>query len=247
MAGTTPEGLVPVLAGARHIVVLTGSGVSAESGVPTFRDAQTGLWERYRPEDLATPGAFERDPQLVWNWYEWRRGLVRGASPNEAHRALARLAGRHPPLTLITQNVDGLHQRAGSPSVIEFHGNLFVDRCSRAGCHSQPCAEEPRTAPPNCPRCGRRMRPGVVWFGESIPESALAAALQALESCDVFLSLGTSSQVHPAASFADLAARRGACIVELNPQDTPLSAHADFCIRDQAARSLPALVAAAFP
>jgi NAD-dependent deacetylase len=215
--------------------------------VPTFRDAQTGLWARYRAEDLATPEAFERDPQLVWNWYEWRRGLVRKAAPNDAHRALATLAHRHPPLTLVTQNVDGLHQRAGSPSVIEFHGNLFVDRCSRPGCHRQPCADQPQAAPPACPRCGSRMRPGVVWFGEAIPDEAMAAARQAVGSCDVFLSLGTSSQVHPAAALADLAAGHGACVVELNPQLTPLSARADFCIRDQAARALPVLVAAAFP
>jgi NAD-dependent deacetylase len=247
MTGAIPEGLVPVLANARHIVVLTGSGVSAESGVPTFRDAQTGLWARYRPEDLATPQAFQRDAQLVWSWYEWRRGLVRGAAPNDAHRALATLAQRHPPLTLITQNVDGLHQRAGSPSVIEFHGNLFVDRCSRAGCHAQPCRDEPVSAPPSCPRCGKRMRPGVVWFGESIPEEAMTAAEAAVASCDVFLSLGTSSQVYPAAAFADLAARHGACVVELNPQVTALSPRAGFCIRDQAATALPALVAAAFP
>jgi NAD-dependent deacetylase len=246
MPATDADAVVAVLAGAQRMVVLTGSGISAESGVPTFRDAQSGLWSRYRPEDLATPEAFARDPSLVWRWYEWRRGLVRAVAPNAGHTALARLAQHHPPLKLITQNVDGLHQRAGSPDVIEFHGNLFVDRCSRPGCDRQPSADKASPEPPPCPRCGALLRPGVVWFGEAIPEDALAEAHAAVATCDLFLSVGTSSMVYPAAGFAHTASARGACVIEVNPQPTPLSHAADFCIRESAANSLPMLVDRAF-
>jgi NAD-dependent deacetylase len=243
MDGSVLDELVRRLAGAQRILVLTGSGVSAESGVPTFRDAQTGLWARYRPEDLATPEAFARQPDLVWSWYEWRRALVRQAQPNAAHRALAILASHRPGLTLITQNVDGLHQRAGSPAVVEFHGNLFTDCCSRPTCgHRETCTEESRKSPPPCPRCSAPLRPGVVWFGEAIPVAALDASQRAVAACDLFLSIGTSSLVYPAAGLAESALDRGVCVIELNPEATPLSAHADLCVRGPAAQTLPPAV-----
>ena len=226
------------------MLALTGSGVSAESGVPTFRDAQTGLWARYRPEDLATAEAFARDPKLVWDWYAWRRALVSQAEPNAGHRALVALAGSVPQLTLVTQNVDGLHQRAGSTDVIEFHGNIARTKCSR----EDVIVDEPvgRTdgAPPLCPRCGAHVRPAVVWFGEMIPPDALQRAFAAAESCDVFLSIGTSSLVYPAASLAEVAQASGACLVEINPQPTPHSRFADYLLSGAAGVMLPALVEA---
>ena len=226
------------------MLALTGSGVSAESGVPTFRDAQTGLWARYRPEDLATAEAFARDPKLVWDWYAWRRALVSQAEPNAGHRALVALAGSVPQLTLVTQNVDGLHQRAGSTDVIEFHGNIARTKCSR----EDVIVDEPvgRTdgAPPLCPRCGAYVRPAVVWFGEMIPPDALQRAFAAAENCDVFLSIGTSSLVYPAASLAEVAQASGACLVEINPQPTPHSRFADYLLSGAAGVMLPALVEA---
>src|SRR5574341_154130 len=195
-----PPVLIESLRAARHVAVLTGSGISAESGVPTFRDAQTGLWAKYRPEELATPEAFRRNPRLVWEWYEWRRGLVAKAAPNPGHLALAELERRVPRLTLVTQNVDGLHQQAGSRGVIELHGNL-----QRTKCFEENVVVEawPITgaAPPRCPRCGGLLRPDVVWFGEALPQPALAAAVEAAQACDLFFAIGTSALVQPAASL----------------------------------------------
>jgi NAD-dependent deacetylase len=197
---TIPGGLLDALRAARQVCVLTGSGISAESGVPTFREAQTGLWEQYDPHQLATPEAFLRDPALVWRWYRWRRELVAGVEPNAGHHALVTLARLVPELTLITQNVDGLHQRAGSDGVIEFHGNLFEDRCFDEGCI---VADADMSAEvPVCPGCGGNLRPGVVWFGEAIPESAMHAAAAAVSGCDLFFSIGTSALVWPAAGLA---------------------------------------------
>lgn len=215
--GDIPKALTDALRDARHVCVLTGAGASAESGVPTFRDAQDGLWSRYSPQQLATPEAFRADPELIWRWYRWRRELVARAEPNAGHRALAELAKRLPRLTLITQNVDNLHQRAGSREVIEFHGNLFVDRCFNdgtiaAGDDSQPV--------PLCPQCGGHLRPGVVWFGEAIPERALNESCSAAANCDLFLSIGTSSEVYPAAGLAELASDASALLVEINPNPT---------------------------
>ncbi len=160
---------------ARQVCVLTGAGISAESGVPTFRDAQTGLWAKFRPEDLATPEAFARDPRRIWDWYEWRRELVRGVEPNAGHLALVQLAARVPKLTLVTQNVDGLHQRAGSTGVIEYHGNILRDRCCAEGTLAERSTRSV-TGLPECARCGALLRPDVVWFGEAIPPRALVAA-----------------------------------------------------------------------
>ena len=212
-----PEPLVDALITARHVCVLTGAGISAESGVPTFRDAQTGLWAKYDPMQLATPEAFEANPELVWDWYHYRRELVLAVEPNAAHRSLAELAELVPRLTLVTQNVDGLHARAGSRDVIEFHGNLFVTRCFADGTVVEGVDSE---ALPYCPSCDSPLRPGVVWFGESIPEAALNESFAAAADCDVFLSIGTSSQIYPAAGLIDIALESGAFVAEINPDPT---------------------------
>ena len=234
-----PDALQAALRDARHVCVLTGAGVSAESGVPTFREAQTGLWEQYNPQDLATPAAFLRDPALVWRWYRWRRELVANAEPNAGHRALAQLAALVPRLTLVTQNVDGLHQRAGSVDTIEFHGNIFVDRCFVEGCVVETDAG---VDVPVCPACGGHVRPGVVWFGEAIPDAALNHSFAAAADCDLFLSVGTSSLVYPAAGLAEIARDAGAAIVEVNPQPTDLADSMTFSIVASAAAALPELV-----
>lgn len=241
MAATTqlPAALVARLQRAEHVCVLTGAGISAESGVPTFRDAQSGLWARFDPLELATPEAFERDPALVWRWYRWRRELVRAAEPNAGHFALARLARRVPRLTLVTQNVDALHQRAGSEDVIEFHGNLFETRCVRQDC-AVSCDDSADV--PRCADCGGPLRPGVVWFGEAIDAARLEASFAAAAACDLFLSVGTSSLVVPAAGLADVAMRSGAAIAEINPQPTDMSAAFDFAIAARAGAVLPELV-----
>jgi len=231
--------LIAALRDARHICVLTGAGISAESGVPTFRDARQGLWEKYDPHQLATPEAFEENPQLIWQWYRWRRELVAAASPNPGHLALARLPEYVSRFTLVTQNVDGLHQRAGSKDVVEFHGNLFADRCYAEGCVIE---HDQQAAVPVCPRCGAHLRPGVVWFGEAIPEEALNASFAAAEDCDVFLSVGTSSLVYPAAGLADIAKDHGAVVAEINPQPTILAETYDFSIAGKAGAALPELV-----
>jgi NAD-dependent deacetylase len=209
--------LIVSLRGARHVAVLTGAGVSAESGLPTFRESLTGLWARYRPEDLATPEAFERDPGLVWDWYRMRREGVRRAEPNGAHRALALLEELVPRYTLITQNVDGLHRRAGSRAVVELHGDITRVRCSREGVGATEWSEPlPGGEPPRCTGCGAHLRPDVVWFGETLPEESLQRARAAVRECDLFLAVGTSNLVEPAASLPWLAAARGAVVAVVN-------------------------------
>lgn len=237
-----PSELITALRMARAITVLTGAGTSAESGVPTFREAQTGLWARFRPEDLATPQAFVRDPRLVWEWYAWRRQLVARAAPNPGHTALAALEAwaveRGARWTLITQNVDGLHQRAGSRAVVELHGNLMGARCF--DCAAPAARWDEAEAPPRCAHCGGPLRPEVVWFGEALPGPALATALAATR-CEVFLSVGTSGLVEPAASLPWDALRYGATVVEVNPGATPLSAQATYCLRGPSGVLLPEL------
>jgi NAD-dependent deacetylase len=224
----------------RSVAVLTGAGISAESGVPTFR-GEGGLWRNYRAEDLATPQAFRRDPALVWEWYDWRRGLVGACQPNAAHETLAEMEEALPDLTLVTQNVDGLHRLAGSRNVLELHGNIWRLRCTR-GC--RPHWEDRRVPlpeiPPRCPDCGALARPDVVWFGESLPGRELEAAFAAAQRCQVMLVVGTSAVVQPAASLPVIALDRGAYVVEVNPQSTPLSAVVDEAIRAPAAQALPA-------
>jgi NAD-dependent deacetylase len=226
------------VAGANRIAVLTGAGISAESGIPTFRDALTGLWSRFRPEQLATPEAFLADPKLVWDWYAWRRAKVAEVVPNAGHFALAELQ-RAKPLTLITQNVDGLHQQAGSRDVIELHGNIRRVKCFDHGHAARQWSEGGDV--PRCVECGSLLRPDVVWFGEMLPPEALTRALAAARGCDVFLSVGTSSVVEPAASLAVRAKEAGATLIEVNPDATPLSSLADIALRGAAGVVLPRL------
>lgn len=239
---TIPPALIARLQTAQRIAVLTGAGISAESGVPTFREAQTGLWSRYDPEELATPAAFRRDPRLIWEWYAWRQGLVRQALPNPGHSALVELERHISDFVLITQNVDDLHRRAGSRQVLELHGNLFRAKCFD---EDRPIEtwEDSSDLPPRCPQCGGRLRPDVVWFGEALPAEILRAAEQAAVNAEVFLSIGTSSLVYPAAELPMLALRTGAVVVEINPQPTPLTPHATFSLHGAAGVVLPALVA----
>jgi NAD-dependent deacetylase len=235
-----PEALTARIAGARRWLILTGAGLSADSGVPTFRDAQTGLWARYDAMTLATPEAFEANPSLVWDWYRWRRGLVAAAQPNAGHIAIAEIATLVPELTLVTQNVDGLHQRAGSSAVVEFHGNLARDRCFDCNATARTPASV-TTGPPICEACSGRLRPDVVWFGEAIPAAALETAFSAAAAAEIFVAVGTASIVYPAAGLAQLAAAVGAAVVEINPERTPLSAIADHMLEGSAASWLPAI------
>lgn len=239
---TIPPDLIARLHTAQRIAVLTGAGISAESGVPTFREAQTGLWSRYAPEQLATPEAFRRDPRLVWEWYAWRQQLVRQAQPHPGHTALVELEQHVSDFVLITQNVDGLHRRAGSHQVLELHGNLFRAKCCDEDLPIETW-EDSDDLPPRCPHCGGQLRPDVVWFGEMLPASVLRAAEQAAASAEVFFSIGTSSLVYPAAELPVLALRTGAVVVEINPQPTPLTPHATFSLHGMAGVVLPALVA----
>ena len=243
------EQLQKSLRSARHVLVFTGAGVSAESGIPTFRDALTGLWENFDADALATPEAFERDPAMVWGWYEWRRANVLRARPNPAHRAIAALAGRVARLTVVTQNVDDLHERAGSRDVIHLHGRLdkpFCFACRRPGEYPPGIPDEPEGGrhlePPRCIYCGGRLRPGVVWFGEMLPEVEWDAAIAAVDACDAFLCIGTSSVVQPAASLTTRAIRRGALTIQVNPNPTDLDASVSLTLSGPAGVVMPALV-----
>jgi NAD-dependent deacetylase len=238
-----PEGLISELRKAESVTVLTGSGISAESGVPTFRDAQSGLWAKYRPEDLATPEAFRKNPELVWEWYTWRRELCAAANPNPGHYALAKIQNLVKNFHLITQNVDGLHQQAGSREVIELHGNIQRTKCFNEG-QIVESWKETGEKPPRCPDCKGWLRPDVVWFGEMLPSGELEKALMAARNCQVFFSIGTSSLVQPAASFPYLALDNGAILVEINPLPTPLTAESAYIIQSPAGKALPKLVEA---
>ena len=232
-----------------HLAVLTGAGMSAESGIATFRDAQTGLWERYDPQRLASPRGYEEDKALVWGWYEWRRMHALKAQPHAGHLALAALAKRFEQFTLITQNVDDLHERAGNNDVIHLHGSLHKPRCSYCANpyrFSTEIPEEPeggrRVEPPLCKICGNSIRPGVVWFGESLPEKALKQAAQEAAKCEVFISVGTSALVWPAAGLSDIAKQHGAKVIQINPDETPLDSKADFNMKGKAGDVLPMLL-----
>jgi len=217
-----PPALRERLSDADEVLILTGAGVSAESGIATFRDALSGLWARFDPAQLATAEAFREDPARVWSWYEWRRAQVLRAQPNPAHRALADWAERLGRLHLVTQNVDDLHERAGSREVIHLHGSLHAPRCFDCArpldAPPLPGAEERLVAPPRCAACGGLARPGVVWFGESLPADALATAWALAERCDLCLVVGTSGLVQPAASLPEVARQQGATIVRIDPQ-----------------------------
>jgi NAD-dependent deacetylase len=241
-----PPGLADKLRTAHYVAVLTGAGVSAESGIPTFRDAQTGLWAKYDPQELATPQAFQQNPQLVWDWYAWRGELVGRAAPNPAHIALAELERRVPRLTLITQNVDGLHQQAGSRNVVELHGNIARTKCFAEDVVVERW-DETGEIPPRCPRCGGPLRPDVVWFGERLPEAALLAAQEAVLHCDMFFSIGTSGVVEPAASLPFVALKQGATVVIVNPETKPSPGPTLYGLSGPAGAVLPALLRAAWP
>jgi len=237
--------LIEKLRAARRVTVLTGAGVSAASGVPTFRGAG-GMWKQFRVEQLATPEAFARDPRTVWEWYDWRRQLIAEAEPNGAHHVLARWETRFPEFTLVTQNVDGLHERAGSTHIVRYHGSIWRLRCTGApaglkACATQACAtdwEDLRaplpSLPPTCPHCGALARPGVVWFGEPIRPEAIRDSSRAAESCDVFLTIGTSALVYPAAGLLHEAARHGAFTAEINTEATEASGSVDAIIQGRA-------------
>ena len=225
---------------ARHIAVLTGAGMSAESGVPTFRDAQTGLWAQFDPQQLATEDAFRENPSRVWEWYAFRREMIAKVEPNAGHRALATFAQRRPGrLTLITQNVDGLHQRAGSPGVLALHGNISEDKWLDAPKKCCNASAAVAGSPPYCDRCGNMLRPNVVWFGEMLPVDILAAAEDAAQKCDLMLVVGTSGVVYPAAGLARTAAGH---VVIVNPEPTDLDDAADAVLRGTAAQLLPQLL-----
>jgi NAD-dependent deacetylase len=243
---TISQELIERVRAANKIAVLTGAGISAESGIPTFRDAQTGLWAQYKPEDLATPEAFERNPGLVWEWYRMRRSLVAQVSPNPGHLALVAMEQFVPTITVITQNVDGLHQRAGSTRVIELHGNIGRVKCSLEGIPTE-IWEETTPPPPHCPHCFGLLRPDVVWFGEVLPEKAVREATRATATCDIFFSIGTSGQVYPAASLIDLARGTNATIVVINPDEEAQASPSFYKLNGPAGQILPELVQAAWP
>ncbi len=228
------------LSAAQSITALTGAGISADSGVPTFRGTD-GLWRNYRAEDLATPQAFERDPRLVWEWYNWRRELIAKKQPNDAHKALVELERRSSDFWLITQNVDGLHRDAGSQKLSEIHGNIWNARCTGCGVveHNH---DVPISILPSCLRCGSLLRPHIVWFGESLSTDDLDDCSRALKHCDVLLVIGTSGVVYPAAGFATLAKEAGAFVAEINLDPTPQSAVVDIALHGRAKDLVPLLL-----
>ncbi len=225
---------------AQSVAVLTGAGISAESGIPTFRGAG-GLWREFKPEDLATPEAFARDPKLVWEWYDYRRGLVANAVPNAAHKALVKLEIRKPRFTLITQNVDGLHDIAGSGKMLKLHGDIWRMRCTACGANFPNRRVPLPRIPPHC-ACGGLARPGVVWFGEPLPEGMMKEAEHAASGAEVFLVIGTSAVVYPAASLIPYAKQAGARVIEINTEPTAATAIVDFALHGPAAELLPALL-----
>lgn len=236
-----PAELISLLRGTSKLVALTGAGVSQESGLRTFRDAQTGLWAQYRPEELASLEAFQRDPKLIWDWYEWRREAVKGVRPNPGHYALAEMEKRVAGFTLITQNVDGLHRMAGNQKVLELHGNIQRVRC--ADCHTVADNWDDDTGSvPRCKECSGLLRPDVVWFGEALPRDQLEEAVEAARSCEVFLSIGTSGLVQPAASLAFAAHNRGATVIEINAEPTPLTSKANYVFHGRSGEILPRVV-----
>lgn len=225
---------------AKRVAALTGAGISAESGVPTFRGAG-GLWRNRRPEDLATPQAFARDPKTVWEWYQWRRSLLAEVEPNPAHFALAKLERNTPEFWLITQNVDGLHDRAGSRKILKVHGDIWMVRCLACGAETRDERLEFPEIPPLC-HCGGILRPGVVWFGEALPQDVWDAAEDAVVHCEVLLVVGTSAVVYPAAGLIPLAKSGGARVIEVNTEATPYSEQVDLSLRGKAGELLPDLI-----
>jgi NAD-dependent deacetylase len=233
-----PSSLIQSLRAAKRFVALTGAGISAESGLATFRDAQTGLWSKFKPEELATADAYRRDPKLVSDWYAWRREQALKAEPNAGHIALAEMEKRAPEFLLVTQNVDGLHARAGSKRMVELHGNIHRFRCFENDCASDKFDVDKQ----RCRSCGGNLRPDVVWFGEMLPADAIERAVAAAELCDVFFSIGTSSVVYPAADLWRRAKENGALVIEVNRDPTPLTPLAAHSFLGKAGEILPELV-----
>lgn len=238
-----PPSLLTLLRATSKLVALTGAGVSQESGLRTFRDSQTGLWAQYKPEDLASPEAFARDPKLIWDWYAWRREAVKGVRPNLGHYALVEIEKHIPGFTLITQNVDGLHRMAGSQNVVELHGNIQRVRCSECSTFTETWGNDTESVP-QCEVCRGLLRPDVVWFGESLPRDQLEAAVEATRACNVFFSIGTSGIVQPAASLAMAARSLGAVVLEINAKLTPLTPNVDYAFHGKSGEILPKLVQA---
>ena len=246
---TFPIELIDILRGTQRsassyspkLVALTGAGVSQESGLRTFRDAQSGLWAQYKPEDLASPQAFARDPKLIWDWYAWRREAVKSVRPNPGHYALVEIEQRVSDFCLITQNVDGLHRMAGNQNVLELHGNIQRVRCSECYTFAETWGDDSDSVP-QCVECGGLLRPDVVWFGEALPRDQLEAAVEASRSCEVFFSIGTSGVVQPAASLAHAARNRGAVLVEINLEPTPITSKAHYFLQGKSGEVLPELV-----
>jgi NAD-dependent deacetylase len=235
-----PETVRQWVASADSLCVLTGAGISAESGIPTFR-GPGGMWRTYRAEDLATPEAFARDPYLVWEWYDWRREVISRAEPNAGHRALAEIERRAGGFHLVTQNVDGLHDRAGSRSILKVHGDIWTLRCTTCRRSWQDLRAPLPEVPPKC-ACGGMARPGVVWFGEALPDEVWGSAIDAVRAASLCLVVGTSSVVYPAAGLVHLAKSKGAKVVEINVAETPVSGEVDFSWRAPAAVALPQLL-----
>jgi NAD-dependent deacetylase len=234
------EKVVDRLSQTKFLLVITGAGISAESGIPTFRGAE-GLWKNYRAEELATPEAFERDPETVWQWYDWRRGIISNAQPNPGHLAIKELENMFDNFLLITQNVDGLHMRTGIKNIVEIHGNLWRARCTQEGKTSMLMDVPLKSVPPKC-ECGAILRPDVVWFGESIPSQALEHSFRVLEQCDSLIVIGTSGAVYPVASFPQTVKDNGGYVVEVNLEPTPISAIADASLYGNSGDILPMLV-----
>lgn len=229
-----------ILSNAQSVCILTGAGISADSGIPTFR-GEEGLWKTYRAEQLATFTAFIQDPKLVWEWYDWRRGIIASKEPNPGHKVLAAWENFFPRFALITQNIDGFHQRAGSRKVLELHGNIWKHRCIDENTiienHDVPLKE----IPPHCEKCGALLRPHVVWFGESLEGAVIHESFQLSAGCDVMFSVGTSAVVQPAASLPLSAVQAGAKLIEINPDPTPITSTADYSFRLRSGEFLPLL------
>jgi NAD-dependent deacetylase len=234
------------LARSRRLVVFTGAGVSKESGIATFREPETGVWAQYDPMELATCEAYVRRPEFVWSWYEHRFGAAASASPNSAHTAIAELEGILPKVSVVTQNIDGLHQRAGSSDIVELHGSMFRFKCL-SGRHTGFVVDDfagQDEKPPRCPECGELLRPDVVWFGEALPGDAMDRALALSAACDVMLVVGTSGVVYPAAAMPFLAAEAGATVIDVNPERDALTATADIFLQGPGGEVLPQIVVA---
>ncbi len=230
--------LVDILNRTSRVAVLTGAGISAESGIPTFR-GEEGLWKNFRAEQLATPQAFAQNPDLVWEWYDWRRGIIGSKDINNGHRVLSKWESIFPTYTVITQNIDGFHAKAGSTSIVELHGNIWKMRCTEEGTVTENYETPLKELPPRCPNCGAMLRPHVVWFGESLEPAVIQQAFALSSSCEVIFVVGTSAVVQPAASLPIAAADAGAKIVEINPDPTPLTVYTNFSFRGNSGEILP--------